>query len=125
LKFKEKYPKNFDSYVLACRIGLLQNAGDVYVFRLPKAERDFTAAIFNVATKRHYKDNSTLTGVTTGIENLIEATIRHRVKEIAVPALGCGLGGLEWAEVKAVMQSKFEREKDVTFFVYPPIGRGR
>lgn len=77
-----------------------------------------------VATKRHYRDPSLLGYIQTGMTNLYHA-ILGRLQEIgsvAIPALGCGLGGLAWADVLPIIQRASERlaEVGVRVEVYPP-----
>lgn len=38
--------------------------------------------------------------VVAGLQELREFLISHQVESIALPALGAGLGGLPWAEVR-------------------------
>jgi hypothetical protein len=61
-------------------------------------------AVVFVPTKRHWRDASALPDVTVGIERLRYLLLRQPWKTAAVPALGCGLGGLPWTDVEPVMR---------------------
>ena len=51
--------------------------------------------ILQVPTKRHWRDRSPLELVAASIRAIGPACARHGITEIAVPPLGCGLGGLD------------------------------
>lgn len=55
------------------------------------------------ATKRHWRDNSDLQGIDEGLRWLAENGRAEGITSIALPALGCGLGGLDWKDVGPVM----------------------
>lgn len=51
------------------------------------------------------------------------ATVRElEVRSIAVPPLGCGNGGLDWAVVRPLMMKKLAQLSDVDVIIYPPNG---
>jgi hypothetical protein len=43
-----------------------------------------------------------------------------RVHSVAVPALGCGLGGLDWPPVRALIESRLAGFDDLHVRLYPP-----
>jgi O-acetyl-ADP-ribose deacetylase (regulator of RNase III) len=47
---------------------------------------------------------------------------KKSISSIAVPPLGCGSGGLDWAGVKPLVESAFEQLSDVEVRVFPPEG---
>lgn len=55
------------------------------------------------ATKRHWRDNSALDGIEEGLRWIATNYKTEGVKSIALPALGCGLGNLDWKDVGPVM----------------------
>ena len=59
-------------------------------------------------------------GRDTGLNSLIEEIARRGIQSIAVPALGCGNGGLDWAEVFPLIREAFGRVPAVRVLVYPP-----
>ena len=83
------------------------------------------------ATKRHWKENSDIHGIEQGLAWL-EANYRQlEIKSLALPALGCGLGALRWADVGPLMcryLSRFTipvsiylpREEDIPFDYLSP-----
>lgn len=56
-------------------------------------------------TKEHWKDPSKLEWIEDGLIHLSQVIKDLQLKSIAIPALGCGLGGLDWEDVKPLMQA--------------------
>jgi len=55
------------------------------------------------ATKRKWRDNSRIEDIEAGLQWFRDHFTAEGIRSIAMPALGCGLGGLEWAQVGPVM----------------------
>jgi O-acetyl-ADP-ribose deacetylase (regulator of RNase III) len=56
-------------------------------------------------TKEHWKDPSKIEWIEDGLVHLCQMIKDLQLKSIAIPALGCGLGGLDWEDVKPLMQA--------------------
>jgi hypothetical protein len=69
-------------------------------------------------TKRHWRDDSLLVDVHQGFDALAFVLIRRRIRRVALPALGCGLGGLAWADVKALIKDRLAQLEHVRVDVY-------
>ncbi len=53
----------------------------------------------------------------------LTAEIRaRRICSIALPPLGCGLGGLNWADVRPRIEAALQALDGVQVFVYEPLG---
>jgi O-acetyl-ADP-ribose deacetylase (regulator of RNase III) len=55
------------------------------------------------ATKRKWRENSRMDDIEGGLHWLREHFAAEGVRSVALPALGCGLGGLNWADVGPLM----------------------
>jgi len=70
-------------------------------------------------TKRHWKENSAPQGIETGLRWLLEHYKAEGIQSLAVPALGCGLGGLDWKAMGPVM-CRYLAKMDVRASIYLP-----
>ena len=55
------------------------------------------------ATKRKWRENSRLEDIEGGLSWFQDRFREEGVQSVALPALGCGLGGLDWADVGPLM----------------------
>lgn len=55
------------------------------------------------ATKRHWRDDSRIDDIEAGLTWLQRNAIDEGIESLALPALGCGLGGLQWKDVGPLM----------------------
>lgn len=102
LEFKKRYPENFKHYRAACNHGL--TVGTLFPFFTFQRDPEF---ILNVPTKTNWRDPSTLAIVNKGVCALIEFALFVELRTVAVPQLGCGLGGLQFELVKKNMEVCF------------------
>lgn len=118
LQFKKKFPEMFKAYKKACDENKVQ-PGRIHVF-----ERDDMIGpryLLNFPTKRHWKGKSRKDDVEAGLVALAEFIKEQKVKSIALPPLGCGNGGLDWSEVRQMIE-KHLANLEATILVYPPKG---
>jgi O-acetyl-ADP-ribose deacetylase (regulator of RNase III) len=119
LQFKQAFPENFEAYSRACKATQVQ-PGRMFVFETramigPKY-------IINFPTKRHWKGKSRIEDIDMGLDALVEEVVRREIKSIAVPPLGCGLGGLDWNKVRPRIELAFKSVPDVRVLLYSPAG---
>jgi O-acetyl-ADP-ribose deacetylase (regulator of RNase III) len=115
LQFAEAFPENTRIYARACR------AGEVRVGKMLVVERDVAPRfIVNFPTKQHWRSPSQLAWIEEGLTDLVAEVRARRIASIAIPPLGCGLGGLSWADVKPRIEAAFAALPDVRVLVYEP-----
>ncbi|UNP28071.1 type II toxin-antitoxin system antitoxin DNA ADP-ribosyl glycohydrolase DarG [Lysobacter gummosus] len=120
LQFKRAFPKAFAQYEAACARGEVK-VGHVHIVDAgglvggPKW-------IVNFPTKAHWRAKSKLVDIKTGLVDLVAACLRLEIRSIAVPPLGCGLGGLSWSDVRPLIERAFEAVPQVDVHLYPPEG---
>jgi O-acetyl-ADP-ribose deacetylase (regulator of RNase III) len=122
LQFKNAYPENFRAYKRACDAKLLEPGG-LQIFDRGSLEPPHY--IVNFATKGHWKGKSRLADIRKGLVALRDHIITYKIGSIAVPPLGCGLGGLDWSEVLPLIEATLGDLPGVTVVVYPPAGAPR
>ncbi len=119
LQFKKAYPENFEAYERACRAGEVQ-PGRMLVFATGSMMNP--KYIINFPTKRNWREKSRIEDIESGLKTLIAEVRRLKVSTIAVPPLGCGLGGLEWGKVKPLIERAFAELPDVRVILFGPTG---
>jgi O-acetyl-ADP-ribose deacetylase (regulator of RNase III)/uncharacterized protein YwgA len=117
LQFKMKYPENYKIYKKTCDQGRMM-VGKVLVFEQNTSTNP--RYIVNFPTKRHWKGKSTIQDISKGLDSLIIEVRRLKIKSIAIPALGSGLGGLDWLQVKCIIIDAFSQLPDVDVLLYEP-----
>lgn len=103
LQFKNKYPQNFKEYEQACKREEVQ-PGKMFVYQTGQLMNP--KYIINFPTKRHWKANSKIEDIESGLDDLIKVIGRLNIKSIAIPPLGSGLGGLDWKIVRQKIEQK-------------------
>ena len=70
-------------------------------------------------TKRDWKERADITGIEEGLIWLADNYKKEGIKSLAIPALGCGLGRLDWQDVGPLM-CRYLKTLDVTVAIYLP-----
>lgn len=112
LEFKKRYPESYKNYVEVCSSGFFDVGKTILYSENGKY-------IINVPTKKHWKDPSKLEWIESGLKSLCNKVLFLNCS-VAIPALGCGNGGLEWPEVKPLIESIMVLDTEVQ--VYEPSG---
>ena len=118
LAFKNAFPFNYWFYKHDCNIGALF----VGVILAAKDTSLIygTKIIVNFPTKIHWRNPSEYEYITIGLKELREWLITNKVKSVAIPALGCANGGLEWAKVKPMIVNALG-DLDCEIVLYEPL----
>lgn len=119
LQFKQAFPEMTREYERACQTGQVV-PGEMLVYDCGAAFNP--RYIVNFPTKRHWKAKSKIDDIRVGLSALVSEIQSRGIRSIAIPPLGCGLGGLEWAEVFPLIQSAMDPLNDVKVLVYAPAG---
>lgn len=117
LQYKERFPDNFEAYARACQKKLVQ-PGKMFVFERPEAR--LPKFVINFPTKRHWRDKSLLADIDAGLVALRTEVETRKIQSIAIPPIGCGLGGLKWEDVHPRIMSAFAELDDVHVLLFPP-----
>ena len=118
-QFKRAHPDNFREYASSCKRGEVQ-PGRMLVHRI--AALTGPRYIINFPTKRHWRANSLIEDIDAGLRALVDEVRAHGIRSIAVPPLGCGLGGLRWADVRPRIEAAFAELPAVRVLLFEPAG---
>lgn len=118
LQFREKFKSNFRLYRERC-LRMLVEPGEVLSFTYADAGRK-SLTIFNFPTKDDYRKASQYRWIRGGLASLIGEMRRLQIHSVAIPALGCGLGGLQWGVVKALIQEAFAHTQGMKVLCFEP-----
>lgn len=109
VEFKRRWPQMFTAYAQACGTGELTVGG---MFAWQVAEDRW---VYNLASQDRPGKDARLDAVATSLEAALAHACVHSVPSIALPRIGCGIGGLDWPEVADVL--------DVVAARYPVVVR--
>ncbi len=101
LQFKDQFPANYKAYAAACKLGAVV-PGKMFVHDVGRLGNP--RLIVNFPTKRHWRGGSRLEDIQAGLVDLVRVAREHKLRSIAIPPLGCGLGGLDWKNVKPLIE---------------------
>lgn len=117
-QFKRRYPAMFEDY---------KSRADRRAVRLgqPYLYRDSSGLqIINFPTKDHWRSPSRVVDVERGLDYLASHAEQWNITSLALPPLGCGNGGLEWAEIGPLIYRKLH-SLPIDVEVYAPYGTPR
>ena len=119
LQFKKAFPENFKFYARACEHGEV-HLGSMLVYDLNRMTGP--RYIINFPTKQHWKNQSRLGDIEAGLKDLVKTVRDLHIQSIAIPPLGCGLGGLNWSDVRARIEAAFRAVPELDVSLFEPSG---
>jgi hypothetical protein len=87
---------------------------------LPNGNKEKWFLLF--PTKRHWRERADFVGIEEGLKWLASNYKKEGIKSLAVPALGCGLGRLDWRDVGPLM-CRYLKDFDIIVVIYLPTER--
>jgi O-acetyl-ADP-ribose deacetylase (regulator of RNase III)/uncharacterized protein YwgA len=120
LEFKNRWPANFRAYKSLCDAKGLR-PGQMFIFDTKELFiSEGPRYLINFPTKDHWRSKSKIEYVEDGLDALVEAIREYRINSIAIPPLGCGNGGLDWADVQPMIETKLSVLDDVDVVLFAP-----
>lgn len=117
LQFKMAYPANFKEYKKACDTNEIK-IGKMFVTEQPDLFKN--KLIINFPTKNHWRGKSKIDYIENGLDDLKSVIQQYNITSIAIPPLGCGLGGLDWNTVKDTIFNKLGDLDHIHIILYEP-----
>ncbi|MCF8258764.1 MAG: macro domain-containing protein [Flavobacteriales bacterium] len=116
LQFAEAFPQNLKAYEQACAKGALEPG-----LLLSVKEHTVTGDkwVINFPTKTEWYRKSSYSYVEKGLVALRQELVAKEIHSVALPPLGCGNGGLDWARVRLLIETHLNG-MDVDIIVYAP-----
>jgi len=97
LHFRKAYPSMYKVYREECNRGIYQ------VGHIREYNHSSGRIILNFSTKCLWRDGSRLEWISSGLAEL-RKYLEGTTYSIAIPALGCGNGGLDWGVVRGMIE---------------------
>jgi O-acetyl-ADP-ribose deacetylase (regulator of RNase III) len=119
LQFKQAFPANFEAYRKAVERGEVR-PGSMFVFETGSILGP--RFIINFPTKRHWRQNSRMEDIESGLAALVREIRDREIRSIAIPPLGCGNGGLDWSDVRPRIERALAEVPNVHALIYEPKG---
>lgn len=97
-EFRARFPEMYAEYRGLCRDGGLV-AGEVHPWRDPASG----CWVYNLASQDKPGANARLEWLDSSVRAMANHASRHGVAKVAMPRVGCGIGGLRWRDVHRVL----------------------
>lgn len=119
LQFRKAFPDNYRAYNAACNREEIR-PGKMFVHDLGRLTNP--RYVVNFPTKRHWKGKSRIEDIEAGLEDLVNVIREKRIRSIAIPPLGSGLGGLDWSDVRPRIEAELGPLECVRVLLFQPTG---
>jgi O-acetyl-ADP-ribose deacetylase (regulator of RNase III) len=96
VEFRSRFPKMYAEYKQRCAEGRFK-PGDVFTW----TEDGIT--VFNLGTQKTWREKAELSAIETAARTMVRHAEQNGITGVGMPRIGSGLGGLPWAEVRAVL----------------------
>jgi O-acetyl-ADP-ribose deacetylase (regulator of RNase III) len=110
LAFKKEFPFNYRCYVDACQGGLV-GIGKMLCMDDTSLLHGTKLIRWWLPSEYHY--------IEAGLEALVKCIADHQINSIAIPALGCCNGGLDWQIIKPMIEKHLSC-LNITINIYEP-----
>lgn len=111
IQFRRGYPGMYAEYRKLCVEKLLR-PGQIYPYRA--GDR----TIVNIASQEYPGPDASLRWLELGLSAALEYCVERELAALAIPRIGCGIGGLAWLDAKHVMTEVASSFDTVTLEVW-------
>lgn len=108
--FKERDPAMFKAYKSICERKLLE-PGKLWLWQ------GSSGWVLNFPTKQHWRSSSRLEWIEAGLKKFVAEHSERGINEVSFPRLGCGNGGLDWDDVRPMMEH-YLKKVQITVYVH-------
>ncbi len=94
--FRERWPEMYAAYKARCRDGRF-GLGEVFLWE------EGGVCVFNLGTQKSWRSKAELRAIRNAVAETLRLAEARGLTEVALPRIGAGLGGLDWAEVRPLL----------------------
>lgn len=122
LEFKQHFPIMYNEYRNVCKYGnILKHGGDLLLYTYENLSqltlwdtdghlnKGRQSKILCFATKEHWRNPSKLEWIDRGLEEFVRRYKEWGITSVAFPKLGCNNGGLDWENVRPLMEKHLSK----------------
>jgi O-acetyl-ADP-ribose deacetylase (regulator of RNase III) len=117
LQFRDAFPASARAYEQEAKAGRVRIGA---MFVTEGASLLGPRLIIHFPTKKHWRQPSQLAWIREGLADLVRVVKREGIRSIALPPLGCGNGGLNWALVRPEIDLALSAIPNLDVTVYEP-----
>lgn len=110
LQFKNKFPKMYIEYKRLCKEGLF-SLGDIYTYEYGNG------IVFNLGSQNTWKTKADINAIESSLIKMLSYAQQNNILKIALPKIGAGLGGLNWNDVKFLINIVSNDYPSIDLFV--------
>lgn len=118
-----RYPWARADYWEWVKFGPFNDLGNLKVSHPPQDRRP-APSIVHLATQKHPGADARIYAIQKSLKFLGTVLPVHGSVTLALPQIGCGIGGLEWVDVRKVMVEVFENTPKTQVLVFEEYERG-
>ena len=93
LQFRDRFPEMYEQYRDLCKNNIFV-VGDVFKYTYEEG------VIYNLGTQRTWKEKAEMEYIEKSFHKMMEMAANDGITDIAMPAIGAGLGGGNWIDIK-------------------------
>ena len=110
VEFRRRWPAMYQAYRRECKEGRFR-PGNVFVWEAPEK------TIFNLGTQPDPRASATLEYIEAALREAVRIAESKAIPVIGMPRIGAGYGGLQWTNVRTVLES-IGAESGILLVVY-------
>lgn len=119
--FRRRWPEMYSEYRKLCDEGILR-PGQIYPYRVSSlADIDYKLMppwyVINIASQEHPGPDASYVWLEQGVEAALKFCTERHLESLALPQIGCGIGGLSWETAREVLE-RVQLKYDVTLEVW-------
>ena len=110
LQIKARFPEMYEQYKALCKDSKY-NVGDVFKYQYNDG------FIYNLGTQKTWWEKAEMEYIEKSLQNMMTIAEEDGVREIAMPAIGAGLGGGDWSKIRKLIDVAAAKHPSVDLYV--------